>query len=63
MKLVFPQPAAMPEQFLGLEFSHFLIQPMDGADRDRNTRDALAYCLAHPRWELSLQTHKFLDIP
>ncbi len=62
LKLVFPQPAAMPDQFLDLQFSHFLIQPMDGPALERNTREALAYCLAHPRWELSLQTHKFLDI-
>ena len=62
LKLVFPQPAAMPEQFLELDFEHFLLQPMDGPLREENTRAALAYCLAHPRWELSLQTHKFLDI-
>ena len=63
LKLVFPQPRAMPEQFVGLEFAHFLLQPMDGPDREANTRAALTYCLAHPRWELSLQTHKFLGIP
>lgn len=63
LKLVFPQPAAMPESFHDLEFSHYLLQPMDGPDRDANTQTALAYCLAHPRWQLSLQTHKFLGIP
>ncbi len=63
LKLVFPQPAAMPECFHDLEFAHYLLQPMDGPDRDANTQTALAYCLAHPRWQLSLQTHKFLGIP
>lgn len=63
LKLVFPQDEAMPDQFLDLDFGHFLLQPMDGPSREANTRAALAYCLAHPRWELSLQTHKFLDIP
>lgn len=63
LKLVFPQPAAMPESFHDLEFVHYMLQPMDGPDRDANTRAALAYCLAHPRWQLSLQTHKLLGIP
>ncbi|MBA2293324.1 MAG: 7-carboxy-7-deazaguanine synthase [Gemmatimonadales bacterium] len=63
LKLVFPQPAAMPESFQDLEFAHYMLQPMDGPDRDANTQAALAYCLAHPRWQLSLQTHKFLGIP
>lgn len=63
LKLVFPQPGAEPERFVGLDFANFLLQPMDGPDREANTRAALAYCLAHPRWSLSLQTHKFLGIP
>jgi 7-carboxy-7-deazaguanine synthase len=63
LKLVFPQPMAMPEQFAAMDFQHHLLQPMDGPDREANTRAAVAYCLAHPRWGLSLQTHKYLAIP
>ncbi len=63
LKLVFPQPGAEPERFADLGFEHFLLQPMDGPVREANTQAALAYCLAHPRWSLSLQTHKFLGIP
>ncbi len=63
LKLVYPQPEALPEAFESLSFRHFLLQPMDGPDRERNTRLALDYCLAHPRWRLSLQTHKILQIP
>lgn len=63
LKLVFPQPGAEPEGFEALEFRHFFLQPMDGPDRDLNTRLAVAYCLAHPRWRLSLQTQKALGIP
>lgn len=62
LKLVFPQPTAMPERFEGLQFRHFLLQPMDGPSVEQNTRAALAYCLAHPRWRLSVQTHKALGI-
>ena len=62
LKLVFPQPKAMPERFQGMAFRHFLLQPMDGPDVAENTRAALAYCLAHPRWRLSVQTHKSLGI-
>ena len=62
LKLVFPQAGAMPEQFEALAFSHFFLQPMDGPDRRANTEKAMAYCLAHPRWRLSLQTHKLLEI-
>ena len=62
LKLVYPQPGAPPDQFGDLDFRHFLLQPMDGPDRDANTRAAVAYCLAHPRWSLSLQTHKLLGI-
>ena len=63
LKLVFPQPSAMPEQFEDLDFAQFFLQPMDGPWRERNTELALRYCLDHPRWRLSLQTHKLLNIP
>lgn len=63
LKLVYPQRGAKPEQFSHLDFRHFLLQPMDGPCRETNTAAALAYCLAHPRWSLSLQTQKFLGIP
>jgi 7-carboxy-7-deazaguanine synthase (Cx14CxxC type) len=63
LKLVFPQAGAEPELFEGLSFRHFFLQPMDGSERDANTEAALRYCLAHPRWRLSLQTHKLLGIP
>ena len=62
LKLVYPQPKAMPERFEGLDFRHFLLQPMDGPDVADNTAAALAYCLAHPRWRLSVQGHKQLGI-
>jgi 7-carboxy-7-deazaguanine synthase (Cx14CxxC type) len=62
LKLVFPQELAPPEKFESLSFDHFFLQPMDGPDVERNTRLALDYCLAHPRWRLSLQTHKLLGI-
>jgi 7-carboxy-7-deazaguanine synthase (Cx14CxxC type) len=63
LKLVFPQDKAMPERFVGLDFERFYLQPMDGPDRDRNTQLAVAYCLAHPQWRLSVQTHKYLGLP
>lgn len=63
LKLVFPQTGAEPERFEGLDFHHFYLQPMDGPDRERNTQLAVRYCLEHPRWRLSLQTHKFLGLP
>ncbi|MBX9624187.1 MAG: hypothetical protein K2X82_10295 [Gemmataceae bacterium] len=63
LKLVFPQPGAEPGRFEGLDFRYYFLQPMDGPDRDRNARRAVDYCLAHPRWRLSLQTHKYLGIP
>jgi len=62
LKLVFPQAEAPPERFEALAFEHFFLQPMDGARRDANTREAVAYCLAHPRWRLSLQAHKIIGI-
>jgi 7-carboxy-7-deazaguanine synthase (Cx14CxxC type) len=63
LKLVYPQPGAEPHRFEALEFDHFFLQPMDGPAREANTEAALRYCLAHPRWRLSLQTHKLLGIP
>ncbi len=63
LKLVFPQPGAEPELFESLAFRYFSLQPMDGPERERNTRLAVRYCLEHPRWRLSLQTHKLLGIP
>jgi 7-carboxy-7-deazaguanine synthase len=62
LKLVFPQPLAMPERFEQLDFTHFFIQPMDGPDVTRNTGLAIEYCMQHPRWRLSLQTHKSAGI-
>lgn len=69
LKLVYPQPDAMPEAFDALDFEHFFLQPMDGLGetaeetRRRNTEAALAYCRAHPKWRLSIQTHKLIGIP
>lgn len=58
LKLVFPQPDAMPNTFESLDFEHFFLQPMDGPAVAENTRLAIDYCMKHPRWRLSLQTHK-----
>jgi 7-carboxy-7-deazaguanine synthase (Cx14CxxC type) len=63
LKLVFPQEGAEPARYEQLAFRHFFLQPMDGPERVANTEAALRYCLAHPRWRLSLQTHKLLGIP
>ena len=63
LKLVYPQAGAEPERFESLGFHHFYLQPMDGPAREANTGAALRYCLHHPRWRLSLQTHKLLGIP
>jgi 7-carboxy-7-deazaguanine synthase len=63
LKLVFPQEGAEPERFRHLDFRHFFLQPMDGPDKERTTRLAVEYCMAHPEWRLSLQTHKLLGIP
>lgn len=63
LKLVFPQTGADPMQFQDLAFAHFLLQPLAGADTERNTQMAIDYCRAHPQWRLSLQTHKILGIP
>jgi 7-carboxy-7-deazaguanine synthase (Cx14CxxC type) len=63
LKLVYPQAGAEPAEFELLSFRHFFLQPMDGPEREANTGLALRYCLDHPQWRLSLQTHKFLGIP
>jgi len=63
LKLVYPQEHGEPERYEDLRFRHFFLQPMDGPERERNTRLALDYCLANPQWRLSLQTHKILGIP
>ncbi len=63
LKLVYPQEGAEPERFASLQFTHFFLQPMDGPTRDEHVRAAVSYCLAHPQWRLSLQTHKLIGIP
>ena len=63
LKLVYPQAGADPTDFEALGFRHFFLQPMDGPSRAVNTELALKYCLEHPQWRLSLQTHKILGIP
>jgi len=62
LKLVFPQPAAMPENFESLSFDNFFLQPMDGPSLVENTRHAIDYCMLHPKWRLSVQTHKHLGL-
>lgn len=64
LKLVYPQPTLMPDSLPldTLQFDHYLLQPMDGPNRTRNTTDAIAYCQAHPKWRLSVQTHKMIGI-
>jgi 7-carboxy-7-deazaguanine synthase (Cx14CxxC type) len=63
LKLVFPQLGVDPSEFESLAFRHFFLQPMDGPSREAYTELALRYCLDHPQWRLSLQTHKILGIP
>ena len=65
LKLVFPQkePEAQPEKFEGLDFDHFFLQPLEDKTWSENTQAAVQYCLEHPKWRLSLQTHKYLNIP
>jgi len=63
LKLIYPQPNAPPEDFTDLDFDHFFLQPMDGPNAPANTAETVAYCKAHPRWRLSLQTHKLIGIP
>ncbi|MGH7907321.1 MAG: 7-carboxy-7-deazaguanine synthase, partial [Candidatus Binataceae bacterium] len=62
LKLVYPQAGAEPEMFEALDFEHFFIQPKDCAEREEYTKLALRFCLEHPQWRLSLQTHKLLGI-
>ena len=65
LKLVYPQqePDAQPDRFTNMAFAHFFLQPMDNVDRQKNTLAAVRYCLDHPHWKLSLQTHKIVGIP
>ncbi len=63
LKLVWPQDGVDPARFEGLDFERFYLQPMDGPDRAGATQACIAYCLSHPRWALSLQSHKYLGIP
>lgn len=63
LKLVFPQPGVDPARYAGLAFERFFLQPMDGPGRDAATAEAVDYCLTHPQWRLSVQTHKYLGLP
>lgn len=63
LKFIYPQPELTPEDVAHLDFDHFYLQPMDNHRTDENTRLAVEYCLSHPRWKLSLQTHKLLNLP
>jgi 7-carboxy-7-deazaguanine synthase len=62
LKLVYPQAGAEPERYASLAFGAFFLQPMDGPEREANVTSAAAYCLSHPRWRLSLQTHKLVGL-
>ncbi len=62
LKLVYPQQGAEPERFAGMDFRHFFLQPMDGPQKTENTAAALAYCMSHPQWRLSIQMHKLVGI-
>ena len=62
LKLVYPQFDADPKLFEGLSFDYFYLQPMDGLSKRKNTESAIDYCQENPRWSLSIQTHKLLDI-
>lgn len=63
LKLVFPQPDSMPNQYEHLEFKNFYLQPMDGQNVKKNTESAIKYCKTNPKWRLGLQQHKILQIP
>lgn len=63
LKLVFPQPDLLPDTLSDCRFDHYYLQPMDGDNTAANTQAAIQYCLDHPKWRLSLQTHKLLGIP
>lgn len=62
LKLVYPQPQAMPDRFEHMDFERFWLQPMDGPDQAANTAAAIDYCLTHPKWRLSVQTHKYIGV-
>ncbi|MFN7110766.1 MAG: 7-carboxy-7-deazaguanine synthase [Brevundimonas sp.] len=62
LKLVYPQAKALPERFEDLDFERFWLQPMDGPDQAENTAAAIEYCLTHPQWRLSVQTHKYIGV-
>ncbi|MFC0632281.1 7-carboxy-7-deazaguanine synthase [Brevundimonas balnearis] len=62
LKLVYPQALALPDRFEGLSFERFWLQPMDGPAQRENMAAAIDYCLAHPRWRLSVQTHKYIGV-
>ncbi len=62
LKLIYPQKGAEPNKYEDFDFEHFFLQPMDSPEAIENTKLTLAYCLEHPRWRLSLQTHKWLEI-
>ncbi|MGB4959099.1 MAG: 7-carboxy-7-deazaguanine synthase, partial [Saprospiraceae bacterium] len=62
LKLVYPQKENSPESFLHLDFAHFYLQPLDDSCQASNTEQCIAYCLKHPQWQLSVQTHKYLGI-
>jgi 7-carboxy-7-deazaguanine synthase len=63
LKLAYPQPALAPEALSGMQFRCFYLQPIDGPEREANTQRAVAYCLSHPEWRLSVQTHKLVGLP
>jgi 7-carboxy-7-deazaguanine synthase len=63
LKLVYPQAGGGPERYADWDFKHFFLQPMDGPNREANTQAAIRYCLEHPQWRLSLQTHKLTGLP
>lgn len=63
LKLVYPQAGVDPARFAGLDFERFFLQPMDGPEREANTQKAVDYCLSHPQWRLSVQTHKYPGLP
>jgi 7-carboxy-7-deazaguanine synthase len=62
LKLIYPQDGGLPERYAGQDFKHFFLQPMDNENRAANTDSATQYCLEHPQWRLSLQTHKLIGI-
>ena len=63
LKLVFPQEGVNPNNFIGLDFTHFFLQPLDDANLTKNSQMAVEYCMSHSKWRLSTQTHKVLNIP